>query len=387
MSKASELPLAEVAAAQVAAEVLGKEFFTVNAKGDEAELLIYEEIGEGWFGGVGAKGFAEQVKALGKGVGKINVRINSVGGNAFDGATIYNTLKNHPAKIHVHIDGAAISAASQIAMAGDEIEMAANAVFMAHKASGGVYGKVEELRSYVNLLEKVNDGLVNVYASRTGQTPEQITEWLDEERWFSAAEAVEFGFATKVSPAKAIAAKFDPKSAPESFKKMPDWCKAVLHPASPVPVEKKEPEKMAEATKPEEKTPEVAPDNSAAIKAAADKAREEGIAAENQRVTEITAMCETAKLPGEAKKLIADNKMTVEAARKYLFEAMCQQRPAVGDEGGEGEPAAKDENAAYKKEYADNKAYFVKTGTTEEQYVRTRRIDDGLDPLILRASA
>mgnify|MGYP006921332350 CR=1 FL=1 len=365
-----------------------KQFFTVNAKGDEAELLIYEEIGEGWFGGVGAKGFAEQVKALGKGVGKINVRINSVGGNAFDGATIYNTLKNHPAKVHVHIDGAAISAASQIAMAGDEIEMADNAVFMAHKASGGVYGKVEELRSYVNLLEKVNDGLVNVYASRTGQTPEQITEWLDEERWFSAAEAVEFGFATKVSPAKAIAAKFDPKSAPESFKKMPDWCKAVLQPApdNHVPPAQ-EPPKMADDPKPADPVNVPAPDNSAAIKAAADKAREEGIAAENHRVTEITAMCETAKLPGEAKKLIADNKMSVEAARKYLFEAMCQQRPAVGDEGGEGEPAPKDENAAYKKEYAENKAYFVKTGTTEEQYVRTRRIDDGLDPLILRASA
>lgn len=361
-----------------------KQFFTVNAKGDEAELLIYEEIGEGWFGGVGAKGFAQQVKALGKGVGKINVRINSVGGNAFDGATIYNTLKNHPAKVHVHIDGAAISAASQIAMAGDEIEMADNAVMMIHNASGGVYGKAEELRNYANLLDKVNSGLVEVYAARTGKDAEQVAAWLEAETWFNAKEALENGFATKLSKAKAIAAKFDPKN----LKNVPDWCKDVLQPApdNQVPPEK-EPPKMADDPKPADPVNVPAPDNSAAIKAAADKAREEGIAAENQRVTEITAMCETAKLPGEAKKLIADNKMSVEAARKYLFEAMCQQRPAVGDEGGEGEAAPKDENAAYKKEYAENKAYFAKTGTTEEQYVRTRRIDDGLDPLILRASA
>lgn len=361
-----------------------KQFFTVNAKGTEAELLIYEEIGEGWFGGVGAKGFAEQVKALGKDVAKINVRINSVGGNAFDGATIYNTLKNHPAKVHVHIDGAAISAASHIAMAGDEIDMATNAVFMAHKASGGVYGKAEELRNYAQLLDKVNDGLVNVYATRTGKTPEEITAWLDEERWFSAEEAVDAGFATRVSSAKAIAAKFDPKN----LKNVPDWCKEVLQPA-PVNVSPtQEPPKMAEDTKPVE-TPApaatapavpttAAPVDTAAIEAAA-VAR--GVAAENTRITEITALCETAKLPNEAKRLIADNKITVEDARKQLFDAMCKSRPAVGDEGGEGDPPAKDENAVYKKEYADNKAYYIKNGTSEEQFVRTRRIDDGLEVL------
>lgn len=364
-----------------------KQFFTVNAKGDEAELLIYEEIGEGWFGGVGAKGFAEQVKALGKGVKTINVRINSIGGNAFDGATIYNTLKNHPAKIHVHIDGAAISAASHIAMAGDEIDMATNAVFMAHFASGGVYGKAEELRNYAQLLDKVNDGLVDVYAARTGQTPERITEWLNAEAWFSAEEAVENGFATRVSPAKAITTKFDPSFAPITLKNMPDWCKDVLQPASPVPVDKKEPEKMAEDKKPEDKTPETAPDNSAAIKAAADKARDEGIAAENRRVTEITALCETAKMPGEAKALIADNKITVEDARKHLFDAMCKQRPAVGDEGGEPEQKKTDPDAAYKKEYAENKAYYERTGTTEDQYVRSRRIDDNGGILPLKQSA
>src|ERR1044072_9600498 len=97
--------------------------FSIKAKGNsEAEILIYEDVGEGWFGGVTAKQFAEDLKALGK-VDTINLRINSAGGDVFDGLAIYRRLVDHPARVITHIDGLAASIASVIAMSGNEIRI------------------------------------------------------------------------------------------------------------------------------------------------------------------------------------------------------------------------------------------------------------------------
>ena len=108
--------------------------FSVKAKaGDEAEILIYEDVGEGWFGGVTAKQFADELKALGS-VKTINLRLNSAGGDVFDGLAIYRRLVDHPAKIVSHIDGLAASIASVIAMAGDEIRISESGFLMIHNA-------------------------------------------------------------------------------------------------------------------------------------------------------------------------------------------------------------------------------------------------------------
>src|SRR5262245_27525916 len=112
----------------------------MKARAEEAEVYIYEDVGSGWFGGVSAKQFADDLRALGQ-VQTINVHINSAGGEVFDGVAIYHTLVQHPARVVSHVDGLAASIASVIAMAGDEIRITEAGMFMIHNARGGVVGE------------------------------------------------------------------------------------------------------------------------------------------------------------------------------------------------------------------------------------------------------
>ena len=108
-----------------------KKWYQINAKQDHAEILLYEEIGETFFGeGVSAKDFVLELQKLS--VKNIDLRINSLGGNVFDGFAIHNALKSHKAKITVFIDGIAASIASVIAMSGDVVKMPENAMMMVH---------------------------------------------------------------------------------------------------------------------------------------------------------------------------------------------------------------------------------------------------------------
>src|SRR5258705_8299018 len=92
-------------------------------KGKTGEIWLYDQVGEGFFGGMSAKTFVAEMNKLGQ-VDIINLHINSPGGSVFDGIAIYNSLKNHPARVVVDVDSAALSIASLIAMSGDEIRMA-----------------------------------------------------------------------------------------------------------------------------------------------------------------------------------------------------------------------------------------------------------------------
>src|SRR5262245_44342296 len=98
-----------------------------------AEVLLHDVIGEDLFGGISSKNFAEQLNSFGA-LDEIRVRVNSPGGNVFDGNAIYNALKNNPARVVVEIEGVAASAASYIAMAGDEIVADENAYLVIHQA-------------------------------------------------------------------------------------------------------------------------------------------------------------------------------------------------------------------------------------------------------------
>ena len=171
----------------------------MNAKKDEAEILIYESIGQSWWNdsGVGAKQFAEDLKALGA-VKVLNIRINSPGGDVFEGNAIKTQLEQHPAVKNVFIDGLAASAASYIAMAGNRIEISKNALFMIHNASGGVLGNAEDMRKMADLLEKIDGNIADMYQRRTSQPLDTIQEWMTAETWFNAEETVKHGFADAV---------------------------------------------------------------------------------------------------------------------------------------------------------------------------------------------
>jgi len=181
----------------------------IRAKGaDRAEILVYDDIGAGMFGGMTAKDFADELKALGP-VREINVRIQSGGGNVFDGVAMYNSLKRHPARIVVDVDGLAASIASLIAMAGDQINMAEDAIMMIHNPWTVTGGGSKELRKAADTLDKVADNLVNAYHARTGMHPDNIRSFMEEETWMTAEEAREFGFADRITEPMQMAASAD----------------------------------------------------------------------------------------------------------------------------------------------------------------------------------
>lgn len=175
-----------------------------------AELLIYDEI-DSWMG-VSAEQLARDISALDDSR-ELVVRINSPGGNVYDGVAILNSLRGHPGKVTVVVDGLAASAASVIAMGGDEIVMNRNSELMVHNGRAVAVGGAEDMRRMAERLEAVNANLATIYAERAGGTPEDWRAVMAAETWYSAEEAVAAGLADRVEAgaddARAIAASFD----------------------------------------------------------------------------------------------------------------------------------------------------------------------------------
>lgn len=169
-----------------------------NAAADEAEILIYDEIG-GW--GISANALIDQLNGIT--AGTIHVRINSPGGGVTDGWAIYNALRRHPARIVSHIDGLAASIATLIALSAEEVHAARGTFFMIHNTSGGAMGGSEDLRRMAELMDKMEVDLRDLYVEKTGLPLEQIRAWMDAETWFTAREAFEHGFVDVLDEAPA----------------------------------------------------------------------------------------------------------------------------------------------------------------------------------------
>lgn len=178
----------------------------------EVEISIYDEIG---FGGVTAKDFLAEVKTY-KGQ-HIHLRINSVGGSVVEGAAIYNSLRRHKGGLTVHVDGLAASMASVIAMAGEEVFIADNALMMVHNPWSMTMGDAGELRKEASVLDKLKNTLVNAYTRKTGLDAETIGAMMDEETWIDATEAVAMGFADEIEDGIEAAASVTPASARARF--------------------------------------------------------------------------------------------------------------------------------------------------------------------------
>lgn len=125
----------------------------------------------------------------------ITVWIDSYGGNVFAGASIYNALKEHDGKVTVKIDGKAMSAASVIAMAGDEVLMSPVALIMIHNPLTGIYGDMHDLRKTADVLDEVKDTIINAYTLKTGLSRDVISSMMDDETYMSATTAVKNNFA------------------------------------------------------------------------------------------------------------------------------------------------------------------------------------------------
>jgi ATP-dependent protease ClpP protease subunit len=170
-----------------------------------AEVLIYDEIGAY---GVSAKGFLAELGAL-PDTTPLALRINSPGGSVFDAVAIFNALSRHAGHITVWIDGIAASAASYIAMAGDEIVMPQNAFMMIHDPSGIVMGTAADMRDMAGTLDKIAASMTRGYAAKSGKPEAEIAALLAAETWFDAKDALEAGLATRMVEPVSIAASFD----------------------------------------------------------------------------------------------------------------------------------------------------------------------------------
>jgi ATP-dependent protease ClpP protease subunit len=162
------------------------------AGGDTTEILLYDEIGL-W--GIQAGDFVRELQMIS--TPNILVRVNSPGGDVFDGLAIFNALRGMAAggaKIQTHIDGLAASIASVIALAGDTRTAAENSFFMIHNPWSIVIGDAGDMRQMADTLDKVTGQLIALYAKASGGAPEEIAAMLDAETWLTAQEAEATGF-------------------------------------------------------------------------------------------------------------------------------------------------------------------------------------------------
>lgn len=162
--------------------------------GDEATMYLYDAIG-GWFG-VEAKDFIQELADIN--ADTIHLRINSPGGDVFDGRAIATALRQCKAKTIAHIDGVCASAATYIALSCDEVEMAEGAFFMIHQAWTLAIGNADDLLHTADLLMKVDDSIVNDYARKTGLGRTELQDMMTAETWLNAEEAKEKGFIDSV---------------------------------------------------------------------------------------------------------------------------------------------------------------------------------------------
>lgn len=170
----------------------------VRAKGQtRAEVFIYDAIGEA-YGGVTAKMFSAELRALGQGVKTLDIYVNSPGGNPFDALAIFNVLSRFQATKNVYIDGVAASAASIPIMAGDRIEIASNATIMIHDPYTIGMGNASDFRELADKLDRTRNQIIDTYLHRATVDQGTLVDWMAAETWMDAQEAVDAGFADTV---------------------------------------------------------------------------------------------------------------------------------------------------------------------------------------------
>ena len=167
---------------------------------DTLELTVYEEIGENWWTGDGVTAATVKQSLDENAVcSRISVRINSPGGDVFEGIAIYNLLRAQKKPVDVYVDGIAASAASVIAMAGDSITMGKAAMMMVHNAWTMCAGDARDMRKCADVLDAIGSAVGECYTAKTGKTAAEVQSIMDAETWMGAQECVDQGFATAVA--------------------------------------------------------------------------------------------------------------------------------------------------------------------------------------------
>lgn len=177
------------------------------AQDGSLDLYIYGDVESDWYNfwtgeversETSANTFRDELAKY-PNVSQINVFINSYGGSVFEGTSIYNQLKRHPAHKTVYVDGWACSIASVIAMAGDEVVMPRNTLMMIHNMWMYASGNAEQLRKAADDLDIINAAGRQAYLTKAGDklSEEQLMEMMDGETWLSAEQCIQYGLADR----------------------------------------------------------------------------------------------------------------------------------------------------------------------------------------------
>lgn len=353
-----------------------KPWFRMEVSKDDAsigDIYVFDTIGGwiddyfGWGGVTTAKTFLEALAALPDSVTTIRLHINSPGGDVFTAATIANTLRGQKASkgrtVAVVIEGLAASAASVIAMAGDTIQMADNALLMIHNPWTWAMGEVKDLEKVIGELQKIRGTIVTTYQWHSPLSREAIEALMDAETWMDAGEAIANGFATEKVEGLKAAATIDRRATkrlavPEKFRAQVD---TFLTPETPAPAAAAAEDVMAavsaaglsiafatELVKAKLPTDQVTAriDAAKTAKASADS-----------RATEIRGLCNTAKVSDLANRLVASG-MSVADVRAHLTDVK-----AYGDnkEINGGLPVDEPASHGWKNAFARVKRVGLKT--------------------------
>ncbi len=305
-----------------------RKWFDIQAKGQDAvEIYIYGDIGENWWEPEKSNTAEQLIDELAGLKGKnITVRINSYGGSVVDGIAIHNVLMRHQGVVNVEIDAVAYSAASLIAMAGNQIRMAENALLMIHAPWNIAMGNSKEMRRVADVLDKYSDAMVSSYLREGGPDEATIDGWLKdgEDHYFTATEALELGLIDEVTGAVDIAASLNDFNlrgfvAPHSSQAAPVAAKptkpeGAIMPKSTIP---------AATTTSADPVNSPATDNVVEIEKAAMARRDAELMARNEALMPIFGM--HASKPGMMAlkdKILANPAITLDQARAMMLDEL-----------------------------------------------------------------
>jgi ATP-dependent protease ClpP protease subunit len=306
-----------------------RNWYTMKAEDSTAEIVIYDEIGKSWWGEdtVSAKQFLDDLNALGD-VSNITLRINSPGGDVFDGVAIHNSLKNHKATVTAYVDGIAASAASFIAMAADKIVMPSNSFMLIHGASGMSWGNADDMRAVADDLDRIDKSLTSTYVARAKSTTAKVKALMKEDRLMDATEAKQWGFADEVTSEKKMAAKFSlrllPKAAADRFRAETGDGEGDPPPPAPEPATPEVPPAPPVSPPP----PAEAPPAPSAKVITLDAAKQQGVEEHRKYVASVTDLCALAQAPERVGGYVRAN-TPVEQVRKELLDMRTAEQPVM----------------------------------------------------------
>lgn len=372
--------------------------FDMKAEGEDAEVMVYSEISHYKFFGdeTTANDFDKAIKeAVKGGAKKLNIRINSPGGDVWTAVAMRSMVINAGFReVRVMIEGLCASAATLFAtIPGANVVIAEGSDFMIHNPAMWAYGNAQALEKAIETLRKSEDQFQDLYASKTGQDKEKIKGWMDDTTWFTAKEAVEIGFCDELLATGKLAACLTPRDLElmkSIYRSVPEQVSALVAEtgtrkpgggdrADPGEAEEKtggEPEEGGNGEK-EGSQMELdkitAEDLKGGNPALYDQIRQDAVNQERERMDEIDALtmpgyedlAEAAKANGTSaaefhKQIVAAMK---EKGKDFLDARQRETAPAAGVAGGEPDTTAETE-AKEMKENAEDIAEYAKAYST-----------------------